>query len=120
VCGALLPADALTVDPSSRWSRAPLCDTGVPLDGPQLGNPKTAKVRHTRIDDQRSAPVVTLRRACYSNANADKQQHATSHGHRLQVFNENFFRDFRAALGKEHVVQKFELCDFGVRGAGGR
>ena len=47
----------------------------IPNDGPQLGNPRTAK-----------------------------------------VFNENFFRDFRAMLGKEHVIQKFSKCDFEVRG----
>jgi DNA topoisomerase-1 len=31
-----------------------------------------------------------------------------------KVFNENFFRDFRSALGKDHTVQKFSLCDFSV------
>jgi hypothetical protein len=32
-----------------------------------------------------------------------------------KVFNENFFRDFRELLGKEHVVQRFKDCDFEVR-----
>lgn len=44
---------------------------GIPKDGPQLGNPKTAK-----------------------------------------IFNRNFFADFKEALGKDHVVQKLELCNF--------
>ena len=32
-----------------------------------------------------------------------------------KVFNANFFKDFRSALGQDHVIQKFELCDFDVR-----
>ena len=34
-----------------------------------------------------------------------------------KVFNENFFRDFRLVLGKEHKIQKLGLCDFDVSGA---
>ena len=36
-----------------------------------------------------------------------------------KVFIENFFRDFRALLGKEHVIQSFKLCDFDVSGFSG-
>ncbi|GMF32654.1 unnamed protein product [Phytophthora lilii] len=43
----------------------------IPKDGPQLGNPKTAK-----------------------------------------IFNKNFFTDFKKVLGKQHVVTRFEGCDF--------
>ena len=32
-----------------------------------------------------------------------------------KVYNANFFRDFRAALGPGTHVTKLELCDFGVR-----
>ena len=32
-----------------------------------------------------------------------------------KVFNANFFKDFRSALGKDHVIQKLDLCDFNVR-----
>lgn len=28
------------------------------------------------------------------------------------VFIENFFTDWRQLLGKNHVIKKFELCDF--------
>lgn len=36
-----------------------------------------------------------------------------------KVFNRNFFTDFTAVLGKHHTIQKFELCDFEVRGCMG-
>ena len=29
------------------------------------------------------------------------------------IFIKNFMTDFRAILGKKHVIQKFEKCDFG-------
>jgi len=35
-----------------------------------------------------------------------------------RVFNRNFFDDFRAVLGEKHTIQRFELCDFEVRGGG--
>lgn len=30
----------------------------------------------------------------------------------VKIFNKNFFKDFQAALGKDHVIQSFEKCNF--------
>ncbi len=31
-----------------------------------------------------------------------------------KVFNKNFFKDFRALLGPDHIIQQFSKCDFEV------
>jgi DNA topoisomerase-1 len=28
------------------------------------------------------------------------------------IFNENFFNDFKVALGKGHIIKEFSKCDF--------
>ena len=69
--GVKLGYDGREVDLTPEQEEVATFYAEMPLDGPQLGDPKTKK-----------------------------------------VFDKNFFKDFKAVLGKDHVVKKFELCDF--------
>lgn len=68
----------------------------MPLDGPQLGNPKTAAVRKWFVTTEISHFLCHNAGLC----------------HLLQVFNKNFFKDFKALLGKGHAIREFSKCDF--------
>lgn len=69
--GIKLSYDGAEVDLTPAQEEVATMYASMPLDGPQLGDPKVAK-----------------------------------------TFNKNFFADFKKLLGRNHVIKKFDKCDF--------